>query len=208
MKTIRVMFFLISITGICLYAETVYYTLDHVILDNGSQMTGIFSWVYTPGDFANGVGEFVALDIPGTAHDQDDLVVTIDATESIEFSFDGNLHDDGVDIMLVLSEPLTPTTSSTLNLSANESKYSIGGNGFNDGVFLSGSIAPIDIILSIESASSGVVSVSWTPEVPGLVLQETTSLLATHWVNSASSTTNPAVLSVAAPTMFYQLVMP
>ncbi len=207
MKPIRAMLFWISITVICTQAAVVYYTLDHVLLDNGNLMTGIFSWIYTPDDFENGVGQFVALDIPGTVHDKDDLVVTIDATESIEFSFDGNLHDDGVDIMLVLSEPLTPTTSSLINTNHTESKYSIGGNGFNEGFFLGGSISPTDILLSIEPASPGFVSVSWTPEVPGR-LQQTPSLLSTNWVNSASGTTNPAVIFATDPMMFYRLVMP
>ncbi len=207
MKTIRLVLFWISITVICAQAAVVYYTLDYVLLDNGNLMTGIFSWIYTPGDFENGIGQFVALDIPGTTHDKDDLVVTIDATESIEFSFDGNVHGDGVDIMLVLSEPLTPATSALINTNHAESKYSIGGDGFNEGFFLGGSISPTDILLSIEPASPGFVSVSWTPEVPGR-LQQTPSLLSTNWVNSASGTTNPATIAISAPSMFYRLVTP
>ena len=207
MKSIRIAFFWISITATCVCAETVYYTLDNVILDDGSRITGLFSWVYSPGDFENGASQFLSLDIPHSSHNQDDLTSTIE-TAQIEITFDGNVHDDGVDIKIVLLDPLTRTAPSLINVSTNESKYSIGGNGFHDGFFLGGSIVPTDIVLSMEPVSSGVVSVSWEPEVPGLVLQETTSLLDTNWVSSASGTTNPAAVSVTAPATFYRLVMP
>jgi hypothetical protein len=126
------------------HADTVYYTLDNVILDDNTQMTGTFSWTFD-NDFENGVGQFSSLVIPWTSHDQDDLDATIDVTESIEITLEGSVHDDGVDIMLVLSEPLTPTTSSLIDLAKTESKYSIGGNSFHDGFFLSGSISPIAV---------------------------------------------------------------
>ena len=207
MKTIRALFLWVSIAVFCVQAETIYYTLDHVILDDGTQMTGFFSWVYTPGDFENGIGQFLSLDIPHSSHNQDNLISTIE-TAQIEITFDGNVHGDGVDIKLVLMDPLTPTTSSLINTNHTESKYSIGGDGFYDGIFLSGTVSPTDILLSIESDSPGVVSVSWTPEVPGLVLQETMSLLATNWLNSASGSTNPVVILTPDPMMFYRLVMP
>ena len=63
--------------------------------------------------------------------------------KSIEITLEGSVHDDGVDITLFLSQPLTPTTSSLIDLAETESKYEIGGNGFHDGFFLSGSISPV-----------------------------------------------------------------
>ena len=206
-KTVCALFFLISIAALCAQAETVYYTLDNVILDDGTQMTGFFSWDYTPGDFENGAGQFLSLDIPWTTHDHTDLITTIEPSQ-IEITFDGNVHDDGVDIKLVLLEPLTPATSSLIDTNTAASKYSIGGNSFHDGFFLSGTVSLTDILLSMPEISSSQITLAWAPEVPGLVLQETMSLLATNWVNSASGTTNPAVISVAAPTMFYRLVKP
>jgi hypothetical protein len=189
--------------------NTVYYALDHVILDDYTQITGIFSWAYDVDDFAKGTGQFVFLDIPGSSHNQDDLITTIDVTESIEITFEGNVHDDGVDIMLVLLERLTPTTPAGINVSTNQSKYSIGGNGFKDGFFLSGSVVPTNITLSITASSPGVASMSWEPDIPGHVLQETPSLLfVTNWRNSASGSTNPVAVPLAVPTMFYRVVKP
>jgi hypothetical protein len=125
------------------HADIVYYTLDNVILDDNTQMTGTFSWTFDISDFENGVGQFSSLVIPWTSHNQDDLSATIDVTQSIEITLEGSVHDDGVDITLVLSQPLTPTTSSLIDLAETESKYEIGGNGFHDGSFLSGSISPV-----------------------------------------------------------------
>ena len=121
------------------HANAVNYLLDNVILDDDTQMTGTFSWTYDAGDFENGIGQFNSLDIPHTSHDHTDLKISIDIGKTIEITLIGNFHDDGVDISLVLSQPLTPTSSSSLDLT--ESKYDIGGNGFFAGVFLSGRIA-------------------------------------------------------------------
>ncbi len=40
-------------------AATISYTLDNVLLDDGTGMTGTFSWTFDAGDFENGVGQFV-----------------------------------------------------------------------------------------------------------------------------------------------------
>lgn len=131
------------------HAETVSYRLENVILSDGTQMTGTFLWTFDAGDFENGAGHFVVLDVPHTVHDQDDLNATIEVTQSIEITLPGSVHDDGVDITLVLAQALTPTTGSPIDLA--ESKYEIGGNGFHDGPFLSGTIAP-----EVDGDSDGV----------------------------------------------------
>lgn len=122
------------------HAASVNYTLENVILDDNTQMTGTFSWTFDIGDFENGVGQFTFLEVPHTSHDHTDLNATIDVGQSIEITLPGSTHDDGVDITLVLLQALTPTTSSSINLIL--SKYEIGGNGFYDGLFLSGLISP------------------------------------------------------------------
>lgn len=138
----RVVLGFIIVTASDACAATVNYTLDNVILAGagGRQMTGTFSWTFDIDDFENGVGEFSSLVIPYTVHDHTDLNVTFDIGSSIEITLEGSVHDDGVDITLFLLQPLTPTTSSSMDLV--RSKYEIGGNGFHDGVFLRGSIAP------------------------------------------------------------------
>jgi len=123
------------------HAEVVNYSLENVYMaDNFQQISGEFTWTYEVGDFENGVGQFNYLEIPYTAHDQTDLIINIDIGSSIEITLEGNFHDDGVDITLVLLQPLTPTSGSDINLA--QSHYDIGGNGFHAGLFYSGSITP------------------------------------------------------------------
>ena len=194
-------------------ADTAYYSFENVLLDDGTQMTGIFSWTYPADDFENGAGEFIVLDIPHTLHDESDLKATIDATQSIEITFTNNVHDDGVDITLVLERSLSPTNSSPLVLvepipgEGGESKYEIGGNGFHTGLFESGSIVPTNSTLGISTTTSGVAVLSWEPGFPGCVLQETSNLVS-NWVNSVSGVTNPVTVPVTSPAMFYRVVTP
>jgi hypothetical protein len=146
MKAVKNVYFWIVISFITMaafnvHAEIVVYTLDNVILDdNNTPMYGTFSWTYNAGDFENGVGVFTFLDIPFTIHDHTDLDATFDIGNSIEITLAGSVHDDGVDITLFLLQPLTPTTSASVDLT--RSQYEIGGNGFHTGLFLSGSVSP------------------------------------------------------------------
>jgi hypothetical protein len=158
------LFGLIILVGFDAHAEVVSYTLDNVILEEGTQMTGTFTWTYDVGNFENGVGEFTSLVIPYTSHNHLDLEAIIDVTQSIEITLPGSTHDDGVDITLVLLTPLTPTTGSLINLVL--SKYEIGGNGFHDGVFVSGSISPtLSTEIFADGFESGNTS-AWSHTVP------------------------------------------
>ena len=132
---------LIFLAAVNAHADSVTYTLENVILDDSTQMIGSFFWTYDTGNFESGIGQFTSLDIPHTSHDHTDLDANIDVTQSIEITLPTSTHDDGVDIALVLLQPLTPTTSALINLVT--SKYEIGGNGFHDGLFLSGRISPV-----------------------------------------------------------------
>ena len=133
-------------------ADLVTFELDNVFTDRGGQMTGQFTWTYTPADFENGIGEFTSLDVPHTAHGLDDLNITIETTQ-IEITLDGSFHDDGVDVALVLLGPFSPNGPASLDLDPMASKYSIGGNGFLDGIFVSGAVAPI----AVPEPSSAVI---------------------------------------------------
>jgi hypothetical protein len=62
--------------------------------------------------------------------------------------------------------------------------------------------------LTIVPAAPGFALLSWTPNTPGFVLQETLSLSPTSWVNSPSGATNPVVVPAAPPTKFYRLFKP
>ncbi|MDZ8118224.1 hypothetical protein [Pontiella agarivorans] len=187
-------------------AETAYYSLDQVRLDDGTTIDGFVMWTYSPGDFENGVNRFVYLDIPHSEHNQDDLIAAIEPAQ-IEITFDGNLHDDGVDIKIVLLEPLTPLTSSLIDTNMTASKYSIGGNGFNDGFFLGGRVVPTNLTVNITTNLPGLVSIDWTPELPDIaVLQETPNLFS-NWTDAAESIT-PVTVPAAENTMFYRVVVP
>jgi len=126
-------------------AATVSYILDGVILADGSPMTGAFDWTYQPGDFEGGSGTFTALEIPyrptGTAPPmgQDGMIFTIE-TKQIEISLDGNFHDYGLDIILKLTQPLSLTLASSVDVTT--SFFECCGNGFHDQPFSSGEIAP------------------------------------------------------------------
>jgi hypothetical protein len=50
--------------------------------------------------------------------------------------------------------------------------------------------------------------VSWTPDTPGFVLQESVSLAPSAWTNSISGSTNPIVVPATVPTKFYRLFKP
>ena len=59
--------------------------------------------------------------------------------------------------------------------------------------------------LAIVAATPGHARISWSPNRPGFVLQETLSLSPTNWVNSGSGATNPVVVPATQPTKFYRL---
>jgi hypothetical protein len=167
------LFALVMLAASNAHAAVAHYTLNDVILDdNNAQMTGTFSWTFDVGDFENGVGQFTFLDIPYTSHDHTDLDAVFDIGSSIEITLAGSVHDDGVDITLFLLQPLTPTTTSSIDLV--RSKYEIGGNGFHDGLFLSGSISPTTL--------TPVPSIS----LPGLLVLAGL-LLASGWHQSATA---------------------
>ena len=62
--------------------------------------------------------------------------------------------------------------------------------------------------LTMAPAAPGQATISWTPNTPGFVLQETLSLSPTNWVNSASGATNPITVPATLPTKFYRLSKP
>ena len=184
-------------------ASVVYYSLDNVIMQDNSQLTGTFSWTFDPEDFENGTGTFLVLSVPYSTHDQTDLDATIDVSQSIEITLGGvSVHDDGVDITLVLLQPLTPTTSSLIDLEL--SKYEIGGNGFFDGLFLSGGVSPIPPPLdgdanfdgTVNALDLSIVAANWLTAVgngvpdgdfnsDGTVNALDLSMLATNWLSSS-----------------------
>lgn len=62
--------------------------------------------------------------------------------------------------------------------------------------------------LTIAPATPGNATISWTPNTPGFVLQETWSLSLVNWTNSPSGAANPISVPATLPTKFYRLFKP
>jgi hypothetical protein len=62
--------------------------------------------------------------------------------------------------------------------------------------------------IAIANAGNGIVTISWSPNTPGFVLQESTDLLSGTWLNSASGTNNPVTLSSTATLKFFRVFHP
>jgi len=62
--------------------------------------------------------------------------------------------------------------------------------------------------LTITPVGPGQVTISWTPDTPGFVLQESPSLAAANWTNAPSSATNPVTVPATIPAKFYRLFKP
>ena len=63
-------------------------------------------------------------------------------------------------------------------------------------------------LLTIEPFGSGQARISWAPNSPGFVLQETTDLASGTWVNSPSGAVNPVVVPATLPIKSYRLRKP
>jgi hypothetical protein len=62
--------------------------------------------------------------------------------------------------------------------------------------------------LTIAPATPGNATISWSPNTPGFVLQETWVLSPSNWSNSVSGATNPIVVPATLPAKFYRLSKP
>jgi hypothetical protein len=62
--------------------------------------------------------------------------------------------------------------------------------------------------LTIAASGPASVTLSWSPDAPGWLLQELTDLASTNWINSATGSTNPVTLTVSDPVTFYRLYRP
>ncbi len=127
---------------------TVKYNLDNVrmIPDVSNPwgtttylMTGSFEWTYTVGDFENGTGTWLTMNIPWYGTNVSSLIINVDVG-SIEFTLPGNWQNLGVDITLKLLEDLSQTAPSNLDLV--NSAFEIQNGSINKGHFVSGQIIP------------------------------------------------------------------
>ncbi len=54
----------------------------------------------------------------------------------------------------------------------------------------------------------GQATISWSPNTPGFVLQETWSLSPADWTNSVGAAANPATVSTTNGAKFYRFSKP
>lgn len=64
---------------------------------------------------------------------------------------------------------------------------------------------PAPSLLNIHKAAPGFVTISWSPDTPGLVLQFSPTLTVPAWTNSPSGTNNPAILPMTSPAGYFRL---
>ena len=62
--------------------------------------------------------------------------------------------------------------------------------------------------LTIVPATPGNATISWAPNTPGYILQETWVLSPANWTNSPSGAANPIIVPATLPTKFYRLFKP
>ena len=62
--------------------------------------------------------------------------------------------------------------------------------------------------LTVTSASAGQITISWAPNIPGWILQESPNLSAPTWTNAASGPANPATVPVAGGQKYFRLYKP
>jgi hypothetical protein len=63
-------------------------------------------------------------------------------------------------------------------------------------------------VLTIAPTSLGFATISWTPNTPGFILQETWNLTTANWTNSPSGATNPITLPTDTTGKFFRLRKP
>ena len=136
--------------------NTIVYTLDHVWLDPdishpwGSSpllMTGQFEWTYDVGDFENGTGEMVWVNIPWFGSNLAEMIITIE-TGSMEFSLNGNWHNRGLDVNLKYVNAFTETSAAVIDTQL--SSFDIEAGGIYQGHVTSGRIKPeTELLLNV-----------------------------------------------------------
>ncbi len=135
-------------TALNAQVKTTVYNLENVFLlphdthpyDPAEPMSGTFEWTYTLGDFENGTGTFLSLDLPWYGSDFSGLNINVDL-DSIEFTLPGNWHSAGVDLTLKLITPLSTSIPSVVDTTT--SKFEIWAGPPYQGSVISGEVVPV-----------------------------------------------------------------
>lgn len=98
-----------------------------------------------------------------------------------------------------LTSSITPASGAT-----SSAAYTLLAGFRND----AGEAVPIPTLSVSINAASRRISISWTPDTSGFVLQESLDLTAAQWVNSPIFSSNPVSLPIADTRKFFRLVKP
>ncbi len=151
-----------------LVAETIAFELANVWLDPSDSWTesqpmyGTVVWEYEPGDFENGTGVLMQLDIPWWSEQYDPPLSANVEPEQIEITMDGNYHDYGVDIQLKFVSAFTELGGAGIDTTV--SAFEIQRGTVYQGMVVSGELVPVTCMGDFDG--SGEVDVT---DVLGLI---------------------------------------
>lgn len=94
---------------------------------------------------------------------------------------------------------------SLVALSEEDSAAVVAGKAMEIGVNAAGLPVPV---LTIMPSGPNHVTLSWTPDTPGFVLQESPDMNPTPWSDAPSGSTNPVTLPIELSRKFYRLFRP
>lgn len=151
--------FLASASAASAQTTSMNFSLDNVWLlpdvsnpgDPPVQMTGTFRWTYPAGQFENGSGEFLNLNIPWYGTDIPGLIINIDLP-SIEFVKRPPVTNVDVDLMMFFLSDLDPVQPAVINPAT--SIFEVQAFGVpHQGHLISGAVVP-DAPLSLSIAGN------------------------------------------------------
>lgn len=163
-----------------------------------AKMTGIFVWTYSPGDFANGTGNFTEVTIPWTYYGLGPSTISSNSYgQYLSFAIDPtslngtlagpSVHSQGIDFQINLSPVLSdPSQGTGIGTSANS--FDIWGADGNEytGSTITGSIVPFQPMVSLQRSGTNVV-VHWPTNYADGFVVETASTLGTNLVWTTST---------------------
>jgi len=179
-------------------ALTVAFLLSNITYSNTSGLYGIstgnglIEWTYTAGDFQNGTGQYVFVNLPpytvppsaayGPVYTADASMVTGTITQNVDTYW----YDFTINYSPALSNPNSTASITGGNYDLYGSNPNIGFSGNFLGQVIGGTVTPYEPVLSIQESGTNIV-VSWpTNYADGFILESTTSLKSgSVWTTSA-----------------------
>ena len=169
-------------------ALTVAFLLNNITYSNTSDLfgvttgNGLISWTYTAGDFQNGNGSYVFVNLPpytvppSGAYVPIYTVDSVSVTGTITQNVDSYAYDYAINFSPALTTPnsMANIISGTYNLTGSVPNF--GFNGPFGGQVIGGTVTPYRPALSLQTSGTNII-VQWPPNyADGFVLESTTSL--------------------------------